>query len=220
MAKNSAVNLDITPNADGYSIAGGVTPRTLTITAGNLTLSSGGANTYTFPAATGTLVSRDSTDTLTNKLLSTGTTFDNNIVPGTALATSAIKLGYAQITTTFSTASTSFVQVTSLTSTVTVPAGGRGVKITVFTRGLYTSLTATRAVVSIWDGTVGSGTQLAEGWGAGSGTAAANSGGCVAFVTPSAGSKTYNVGLRAEPSGTASMDCSSASPAFILVELI
>lgn len=73
MAKNSAVNLDITPNADGYSIAGGTTPRTLTITAGNLTLSSGGANTYTFPAATGTLVSRDSTDTLTNKTIAGST---------------------------------------------------------------------------------------------------------------------------------------------------
>lgn len=69
MATNNSANNTYTNNADGFSLAGGTTPRTLSLTAGNLSLSAGGSNTYTFPAATGTLVSRDSTDTLTNKTL-------------------------------------------------------------------------------------------------------------------------------------------------------
>jgi len=86
MAKNSAVNLDITPNADGYSIAGGTTPRTLTLTAGNVTLSAGGANTYTMPAATDTLVGRASTDTLTNKTLTTPVVDQFNSASGVGAA--------------------------------------------------------------------------------------------------------------------------------------
>jgi len=73
MATNNSANNSYTNNADGFSLAGGTTPRTLTLTAGNVTLSSGGSNTYTMPAATGTLVSRDSTDTLTNKDLTSST---------------------------------------------------------------------------------------------------------------------------------------------------
>ena len=79
MAKSSAVNLDITPNADGYSIAGGTTSRTLTLTAGNVTLSAGGSNTYTMPSATDTLVGRASTDTLTNKSIDGSTNTITNI---------------------------------------------------------------------------------------------------------------------------------------------
>lgn len=69
MATNNSIDAPFTNNADGFDISGGTTPRKLTITAGNLTLSSGGANTYTFPSATDTLVGRASTDTLTNKTL-------------------------------------------------------------------------------------------------------------------------------------------------------
>ena len=69
MAKNSAVNLDITNNADGYDISGGTTKRKLTVTGADVTLTGSGSNTYTFPSATDTLVGRDSTDTLTNKTI-------------------------------------------------------------------------------------------------------------------------------------------------------
>ena len=73
MAKNSAVNLDITNNADGFDISGGTTKRKITITGVNITLNSTqfilGSNTYTMPSSTDTIVGRSSTDTLTNKTL-------------------------------------------------------------------------------------------------------------------------------------------------------
>lgn len=69
MSTNNSINSGFDNNSDGFDIYGGTTPRKLTVTAGDLTLSSGGANTYTFPASTDTLVGRASTDTLTNKTI-------------------------------------------------------------------------------------------------------------------------------------------------------
>lgn len=71
MAKNNAVNLDITNNADGFDITGGTTPRKITLTGADITLTGSGTNTYTYPSSTDTLVGRASTDTLTNKTLTT-----------------------------------------------------------------------------------------------------------------------------------------------------
>lgn len=73
MATNNSINSGFDNNSDGFDISGGTTPRKLTVTGGDLTLSSGGANTYTFPASTDTLVGRASTDILTNKDLSSST---------------------------------------------------------------------------------------------------------------------------------------------------
>lgn len=118
MAKSNSVNLDITPNADGYSIAGGTTPRTLTLTAGNVTLSAGGSNTYTMPAATGTLVSRDSTDTLTNKDMSSFT----NIFPTTGATTNSV-------TTAQTTTSTSFTDLATSGPAVTITTGTKALVV-------------------------------------------------------------------------------------------
>lgn len=71
MAKNNAINLDITENADGFDIAGGTTERKLSLTGADITLTGSGSNTYTYPSTTDTLVGRDSTDTLTNKTINT-----------------------------------------------------------------------------------------------------------------------------------------------------
>lgn len=49
MAKQSSVNLDITNNVDGFDVSGGTTKRKLTSTGGDVTLVSGGANTYRYP---------------------------------------------------------------------------------------------------------------------------------------------------------------------------
>lgn len=153
----------------------------------------------------------------------TATAFANNAITAPLLATDAITLGYAQITTTFSTASTSSVLVTGLTTTVTIPAGGRRVKITAFARALYTGSASTSAqcIMTIWDGTVGSGTQLSETFTNSNGSANSGNGGvAIAVVSPSAGSKTYNVGFAAGVTGTANLQAGSAFPAFILVEAI
>ena len=151
-----------------------------------------------------------------DKLASNAVTADklaSNAVTADKLATSAITLGYAQITSNFSTASTSDVQVTGLTVSVTIPAGGRKVKITVYS--VYVTNGANTPVVTLWDGTVGSGTLIQQFNGV-----TAGGGMCMqAVVTPSAGAKTYNVGMYT-PSGTATLNAVANNPAFILVEAI
>ena len=110
------------------------------------------------------------------------------------LATSAITLGYTQITgnsgnITSSTAVT--IPTNPLGVTVTIPAGGRKVKITAYITAVTNSSSAV-GQITIWDGTVSSGTQLAQA-NVSAGTATTQNNGCVAIavVTPSAGSKTY-----------------------------
>lgn len=70
MSTQNSINSEFSNNADGFSLIGGTTPRTLLLTAGNVALSAGGSNTYTMPSATDTLVGRASVDTLTNKSIS------------------------------------------------------------------------------------------------------------------------------------------------------
>ena len=142
-----------------------------------------------------------------------------NAITADKLATSAITLGYAQATSTFTTTSATAVQVTSLTASVTIPAGGRKVKITAWCGALYNATAGINAVMSIWDGTVGSGTQLAQCYGV-SNAAATSNGTVMAVVTPAAGAKTYNVGLYRGSGGTATMEAVATSPMFILVEAI
>ena len=129
-------------------------------------------------------------------------------------------LGYAQITSAFSTTSTSAVQVTGLTSTVTIPAGGRRVRVTVNGDSMDNGTSGSYVQVSIWEGTVGSVTQLAAS------AAQMAVGGQTSILnrshiyTPSAGSKTYNIGLNIVTSGTSSIRAFANSPAYILVELL
>lgn len=208
MAKNNSSNQDYTNNSDGWDLSGGTTKRKLTVTGGDMTLTGSGANTYTFPASTDTLVGRASSDTLTNKDLSSST----NIMPTN-------KLAYVTITSDFSTASTSSVQVTGLTATVTVPAGNRSVKITASVAVAYNSNANANVEINIWDGTVGSGTQLNGGQFT---TPATNSTGNItvtAVTTPGAGSKTYNVGMKVS-AGTGHTNSQATYPSILLVELL
>lgn len=143
---------------------------------------------------------------------------DNGIAAG-MLSSSAITLGYAQITSNFTTTGgTSSAAVTGLGVTVTIPSGTRHIKITAFCRDLLS--TGTQFMhFGIWDGTVGSGTQLADSQIYAGATTQGNPGICIAVVTPSAGSKTYNVGAYAS-TGNFTVEAASTYPAFILVEAI
>ena len=90
MTQNSN-NQDYSNETDGFILGGGTTKRDLTVTGADITLTGSGANTYTFPASTDTLVGRDSTDTLTNKTLTSGTntfpTFNQNTTGSAATLT-------------------------------------------------------------------------------------------------------------------------------------
>lgn len=147
----------------------------------------------------------------------TSTQIATNGIAASNLATTAITLGYAQITSNFNltSAQTTPTQVTGLTSTVTIPAGGRKVKISFTCVGLLT-LASGVGLVTIWDGTVNSGTQLMQ-----LNNAAANNmiTGFV-VVTPGAGSKTYNIGLANSGTNNTSIGAAATYPAQILVEAI
>ena len=168
---------------------------------------------YGIPVTTGTI-----SGTYLTSATVTSTQIATNGVSAANLATSAITLGYAQTTTNFTTTSVTAVQVTGLTLTVTIPAGGRRIRITVFGRSANCSVQA-YVTFGIWDGVPNVGTLLAT-------TQcyinAANSTQPVmgsAIVTPSAGSKTYNVGMSTS-AGTGTLEQGPLYPAYILVEAI
>lgn len=128
-------------------------------------------------------------------------------------------LGYAQITSNFNTTSTSNVQVTGLSVPVTIPNGGRRLKIT-FWSAYVDNSTSAFCNLGIWDGAVGSGTQLAT---LSIDIQAVNTrqipATMISSILPPSGSKTYNVGISVT-SGTGTIYAATTSPAFLLVELI
>lgn len=145
-----------------------------------------------------------------------GKTIDNTNILGSGLIT----LGYAQITADATTSGGTASAVAGLSAAVTIPAGSRKVRISVFAPNVRNSTSSTAVGLSIWDGTVGSGTQLQEITPT---SAAANAnvpGICQVVVTPAAGAKTYNAGFRNIGGATATLTASATAPAYILVEAL
>ena len=130
------------------------------------------------------------------------------------------KLGQSDIRSAFTTASTTAVQVNGLSAQVVIPNGATEVRITAYGGAVYNSSSSGRVLLTIWDGTVGSGTQLAEAWALGTATPSAGGTTAIAVISPTAGSKTYNVGIEAESAGTATIDGGSGRPASIVVEVV
>jgi hypothetical protein len=145
-----------------------------------------------------------------------------NAVTGDKLATSAITLGYAEITSSFtqSGTGTTWEQATGLSVTVTIPTGGRKVKITAWCGAMSVNGSNVYAFMGIFDGTVSGGTPLAYAQQVSTSSNYNWQAVAMAVVTPSAGSKTYNVGVEASSSDKTTLQASSSQPAFILVELI
>lgn len=79
MAQNAS-NQDFTNSSDGFILGGGTTERKLTLTGGDVTLTGSGSAVISLPGSSDTLVGRATTDTLTNKDLSSST----NTFPGWA----------------------------------------------------------------------------------------------------------------------------------------
>lgn len=143
------------------------------------------------------------------------------LADGTNWTTSAIKLAYASISADATTTSATVTQVAGLTATVTVPPGGRSLEITAYGY-LRHSTSGEIVTMSIWDGAVASGTQIAQAAWRAAGTNQDASQQAIAFVTPVAGSKTYNVGIKISNggTGTGSLLASATNPAFLLIKVI
>ena len=121
-------------------------------------------------------------------------------------------LSVRQITSNFTTTSGTSVLATGLTAIVQVPTG-RKVKISLTSSTIATSSGV--AIAEIWDGTVGSGTQIGQ-----MNMSGANGGGCFyTIVTPTSTTKTYNIGYRVT-GGTGSISAAATSPAQFIVEVI
>lgn len=140
-----------------------------------------------------------------------------NGVKAANLDTAAIYLGsVSKVDANFATTNVGATQVTGLTSTVTIPSGGRKVKITVSCSMGISG--AGQAQLSIWDGTVGSGVNLHNVFFLSTGTQTIPTSMTV-VVSPVAGSKTYNIGLQTS-AGTATVYTQPTYPALLLVEAI
>jgi len=127
-------------------------------------------------------------------------------------------LGYRQITSTFTTTSTSFTQVTGLTAPVIVPTG-RKVRITVSAREMFLG-TSGSVQSSVWEGVVNSGTQLSASLFANGGSSGVTGNAITTAIrTPASSSVTYNAGFSTS-AGTGSFVATSVAPAYIKVELI
>lgn len=126
-------------------------------------------------------------------------------------------LGYAQITSNFTSWNTSQTQVPGLSVTVTIPSGVTKVRITGYVATF--TVTGTNAVptLAIWSGSVGSGTQLNQ-MNVNPGSATNGGTTVIAIYQPSSGSVTYNIGVNVSASGTNTLFAASTYPAFILVE--
>ena len=139
-------------------------------------------------------------------------------VTNAKISTTAITLGYAEKTSSFTTTSSTSVIVTGLSTSVVIPSGGRKIEITTWASFLDSG-TESFISLQIWDGVVGSGTMLAQITPRLSSNNRQVSAFVMAIQAPSAGSKTYNIGVKTT-AGIAEVKGESNSPSFILVKAI
>lgn len=128
-------------------------------------------------------------------------------------------LGYRQLYTDATTANSTDTAVPALSCPVIVPIG-RKIRVTVRTGGFYNGTASARSDLTIWDGTVASGTLLGRTWGGqalGGGTWGAHA---TARTTPSSANKTYNVGIASGSGGGTTTLSTTALPVYLEIELL
>lgn len=133
--KNNAINLEVSNNADGFEVGGGSIKRVLGVTGGNVTITGGGAYTYTFPSASGTLALTTDIPTLTSKFIVQGTS-DAKLSAAQflgALATGLVKNTTTTGVLSIATAGTDYVAPNAAIT------GATKTKITYDAKGLVTS---------------------------------------------------------------------------------
>lgn len=151
---------------------------------------------------------------------------------GSVVATSAIlantsnpvwqQLAFAQVTTTLTTTATTMTQLTGLTVTVTMPSNVTRVRVTATLGYVNLNNSPKQAQLSVWDGTVGSGTQLNGSNLLMADTNVNNFFTVVGYETsPASGSKTYNVGWTSDFNGgvTTTAQGGSTTPLILEVEI-
>lgn len=136
-----------------------------------------------------------------------GTGIGTNAIAAASLASNALTIGYAQSTSAFSTSSTSFVDVTGLTTgAITVPAGGRQIEVSIRATAINVS-----GAGSIWALGLAEDGTIIQQWYRNSATSAYNIPLDVSFSkTPTAGSHTYKARL-ATTAGTVQMGAGTTS---------
>lgn len=154
--------------------------------------------------------------------LAAGTGFDDNSIESKSIKYSNFSLlGSVVRTSNFTVANTNLTAVTDMTLSVTIPSNVSKVRLRCSWYAVDTNNAAGIAFLSIWDGTVGSGTQVARSVYR---CVAANSGSFItteSIVTPSPGAKTYNVGFQVSaPATGGGLYATSTQPAIFTVELI
>lgn len=144
----------------------------------------------------------------------------DNSIDAEHLSTTTINLAAVKVTSTQAFTSGTATQATGLTSTVTIPSGGRKVRIKAELAGSFG--TAARGItLEIWDGTVGSGTKLQgrQRYFPSAGTTDSLT--VETTITPAAGSKTYNVGLSIQGgASTFTTSSSSTEPAELTIDVM
>lgn len=124
------------------------------------------------------------------------------------------------ITSNFTTASTTAVQITGLSISFTAAGNGQQYKITVQPPTVQNSTAQNNIVLTIWDGAVGTGTQVGGATTQPFGATAPDHLIATTVVAPAAGSKTYNVGMSTTGTNTATFAASATTPAWFIIEPI
>jgi len=157
--------------------------------------------------------------TVANAALLSVASISDNAITGNSLATNAITLGYAENLTQINPGAGANTQydISGLTTTVTVPAGGRRIKVTVQVPVIRTAATAPIQVIL----DIREGETILASISVLSSTTNTGSFGIVTYsAIPTAGSHTYKASCWCSSAGAIYIDGATTAPSFILAELI